>query len=224
MSGFGWNRHGCSAGGESGATSRFFPGQGISVVIPVYNQLHYTRKCVESLRAHGSGIEEIIIIDNGSTDGTAEYLRGLDSPGKIGGQCLEGTEGKWIPALTGMTDDVRARVIINGENLGCAAAWNQGLEASGGDRVLFLNNDVVLTSGWVEGMVSFAEERAVDIVSPAIREGAGNYDMDRYGKEFVSRMRDHARIGVADGICFLVKRAVFETVGRFDENFRNGQF
>ncbi|MDR3569350.1 MAG: glycosyltransferase family 2 protein [Syntrophobacteraceae bacterium] len=169
---------------------------GTSVVIPVYNQLDYTKKCVESLKAHGDGIEEIIIIDNGSTDGTADYLLGLD----------------W------------ARVIINGENLGCAAAWNQGLAASVASRVLFLNNDVVVTAGWIEGMVEFSEKKAVDIVSPAIREGAGSYELDRYAQEFVARMRRHCRIGVADGICFLVKKEVFEKVGLFDENFRIGQF
>ena len=168
---------------------------GASVIIPVYNQLHYTRKCLESLGAHGGGIFETIIVDNGSTDGTAEYLSGLD----------------------------RARVIRNGANLGCAAAWNQGLEVSGGAWALFLNNDVVVTADWIEGMLEFAREKRVDIVSPAIREGRGNYDMDRYAQEFVARMRHHSRMGVADGICFLVRRAVFEKVGRFDENFRIGQ-
>ncbi|MDA8306511.1 MAG: glycosyltransferase family 2 protein [Deltaproteobacteria bacterium] len=189
-------KNGESAGDAGVASSASSSGAGVSVVIPVYNQLDYTRKCLDSLRAHGGGIEEIIIIDNGSTDGTAQYLSGLDS----------------------------ATVIMNRENLGCAAAWNQGVEAAGSAWVLFLNNDVVVTSHWIEGMLEFAEEKRVDIVSPAIREGAGDYDMDRYAQEFVARMGRQSRIGVADGICFLVRRAVFEKVGRFDEHFRIGQF
>ncbi|MGC9195591.1 MAG: glycosyltransferase family 2 protein [Syntrophobacteraceae bacterium] len=168
----------------------------VSVVIPVYNQLDYTKKCIDSLKSHNGGVEEIIVIDNGSSVETAQYLRGLD----------------WV------------RVISNQKNLGCAAAWNQGLDAAGCEWVLFLNNDVVVSANWVEGMVEFADEKGVAIVSPAIREGLGDYDMDDYAKDFVARMKLHSRMGVADGICFLVKKSVFEKIGRFDENFHIGQF
>lgn len=167
-----------------------------AVVIPVYNQLDYTRKCLESLNKHGKGIREIIVVDNGSFPDTAEYLSGVDY----------------------------VRIISNKENRGCAAAWNQGLDAADSNWVLFLNNDVLLTPGWLEGMLQFAQEKRIDVVSPAIREGACNYDLEAYSKEFVKRMKNLARIGVADGICFLVRRTVFEKVGRFDENFRIGQF
>lgn len=170
--------------------------QQTTVVVPVYNQLDYTRRCLASLRTHGNGIHKIIVIDNGSANTTAEYLSGLDY----------------------------VTVIRNDDNLGCAAAWNQGIETAGSAWVLFLNNDVIVTSGWLEGMLEFAEEKRVDIVSPAIREGACDYDIDRYAEAFVTRMKRRARIGVADGICFLVRRTVFEKVGRFDENFRVGQF
>ncbi len=181
---------------SDGASSPRPFGPRISVVMPVYNQLDYTRQCIGSLHAHGGLIEEMIIIDNGSSDGTAEYLASLE----------------------------RARVIANPQNLGCAAAWNQGYEASVSQWVLFLNNDVIVTSGWIEGMLDFAAENRVDIVSPAIREGLADYDLERHAEEFVAAMGRHARNGVADGICFLVKKEVFEKIGRFDENFRIGQF
>ncbi len=171
-------------------------GPGASVIIPVHNRLDYTKRCLGSLRAHGGGIEEIIVIDNGSTDGTARYLSGLQG----------------------------VRVLRNRENRGCAAAWNHGLEAAASPWVLFLNNDVVVTEGWVEGMLEFAVRNRTDVVSPAIREGLGRYDIDRYAEEFVARMKHCARNGVADGICFMVHRKVFEKIGRFDENFRIGQF
>ncbi len=167
-----------------------------TVVVPVYNQPDYTRKCLESLRTHRTGIREIIVIDNGSTNNTTEYLRDLDY----------------------------VTVLRNGENLGCAYAWNQGITAACSSWVMFLNNDVIVTNGWLEGMLEFAAERQVDIVSPAIREGPCNYDLESYAENFVSRMKRHARIGVADGVCFLVRTAVFEKIGGFDENFRIGQF
>ena len=168
----------------------------VSVVIPLFNQLSYTKICLESLRTAGGVESEIIVIDNGSTDGTEEYLASL-------------------PGLS---------VVRNPENLGCAAAWNQGVRASHGDWVVILNNDVIVSPGWLEGLLEFAEEKGMDIVSPAIREGEYNYDIGEYGSGFVRRMGDVSRAGVADGICFMVRRRVFERIGLFDENFRIGQF
>jgi N-acetylglucosaminyl-diphospho-decaprenol L-rhamnosyltransferase len=168
----------------------------ITIVIPLYNQLKYTRLCLDSLRSHGTAGAQLLLIDNGSADGTAEYLAG----------CAE------------------AAVIANPENLGCAGAWNQGVRAAETDWVLFLNNDVLVSPGWLEGLLAFAEEGQLDVVSPAIREGEYNYDIVSYAREFVARMAGFARLGVADGICFMVRRQVFATIGLFDEKFRIGQF
>jgi len=156
----------------------------VSVVIPVFNQLAYTKGCLESLRAAGGIPLEVVVVDNGSSDGTGR----------------------------------------NGENRGCAAAWNQGVAASRAEWIVLLNNDVIVSRGWVEGMLEFAEEHGIDIVSPAIREGEINYDIEEYGGRFVRRMGDASRMGVADGICFMVRRRVFERIGMFDEAFRIGQF
>lgn len=167
----------------------------VSIVIPVFNQLAYTKTCLESIRSAG-GASEIIVVDNGSSDGTPEYLASF--PG--------------------------IQVIRNAENLGCAASWNEGVRASRSKWIVILNNDVIVSPGWLEGLLAFAEEEGLDIVTPAIREGEYNYDIGTYGREFVSRMGDVSRMGVADGICFMVRRALFETIGPFDENFRIGQF
>lgn len=168
----------------------------ITIVIPLYNQLHFTRLCLDSLRTHGFGGARVLLIDNGSSDGTAEYLAG----------CSE------------------VAVITNSENLGCAGAWNQGVRADDADWLLFLNNDVIVSPGWLDGLLAFAEEARLDVVSPAIREGEYNYDIGSYSREFVARMAGFSRPGVADGICFMVRRQVFATIGLFDENFRIGQF
>jgi len=168
----------------------------VSVVIPVFNQLAYTKGCLESLRAAEGIPLEVVVVDNGSSDGTGEYLA----------------------SRSGLS------VIRNGENRGCAAAWNQGVAASRAEWIVILNNDVIVSRGWVEGMLEFAEEHGIDIVSPAIREGETNYDIEEYGGRFVRRMGGASRMGVADGICFMVRRRVFERIGMFDEAFRIGQF
>src|SRR5512147_2918301 len=124
------------------------PGKLISLVIPVYNQLHYTKQCVEAIQRHTTIPYELILVDNASSDGTHEYLRTL-----------------------------KATIISNEKNLGCAKAWNQGIRASGGTMVAILNNDIVVTPGWLERLVAFMEATGHGLVSPSAREGKLDYDL-----------------------------------------------
>lgn len=167
-----------------------------AIVIPVLNQLHYTRSCLSSLGGEVTAGVPIVVVDNGSNDGTAEFLA----------------------AQQGIT------VVRNAENLGCAAAWNQGVNATTAEWVVLLNNDVLVTEGWLSGLLTFAQRLHADLISPAFREGELNYELAPYAREFVARMRNVTRWGTANGICFMVRRRVFETIGGFDENFRIGQF
>jgi len=169
---------------------------GVSVVIPLYNQQAYTKICLESLHANSTGLDKTVVIDNGSSDGTAEYLAA----------CAD------------------IQVISNSVNLGCAAAWNQGVKATHSEWVVILNNDVIVSPDWLAGMIDFAERNEFDIVSPAFREGEYNYEIKVYSREFVQKMASASRMGVAHGVCFMVRRQIFEKVGYFDENFRIGQF
>jgi len=128
----------------------------VSLVIPVYNQLHYTKQCLDSIRRSTPPRYEIIVVDNGSLDGTREYLASQD-----------------------------ARVITNAVNLGCAKAWNQGVLASRGQIIGILNNDIVVTPGWLENLIQFMDRTGHGIVSPSAREGRLDYDLDRYALDFV---------------------------------------
>lgn len=168
----------------------------VSIVIPAWNQLDYTRGCLASLEPDAAAGAELILIDNGSTDGTPQFLA----------------------SAGGLT------VISNETNRGCAAAWNQGVRNASREWVVVLNNDVVVSKNWLEGLVRFAEENGVDIATPAIREGPLNYALSEYAHEFVSKMQAVKRLGVANGICFMVRRGVFDKAGLFDEKFRIGQF
>lgn len=178
----------------SGPANRF-AGR-VSIVMPVLNQVGYTRGCVESLAPDLSAGAELIIIDNGSTDPTPAYLATLST----------------------------ARAIRNDVNRGCAAAWNQGVNASTREWIVILNNDVLVGEGWLDGLGAFAENTGCGIVTPAIREGQLDYDFKPCAAEFVARMKNVSRLGAANGICFMVRRSVFERIGLFDENFRIGQY
>ena len=168
----------------------------VSIVIPLYNQVTYTRLCLESLRATSTAPVQIILVDNASSDETADYL-------------------KTLPDVT---------VISNEENLGFAGACNQGIRAAVGDWVVILNNDVIVAPGWLEGMLEAAQHWGLHIVTPAIREGKHDYDIALHSRELTGRMQRVIRRGRASGICFMAHKRVFETIGLFDEQFRIGQY
>jgi GT2 family glycosyltransferase len=114
------------------------------------------------------------------------------------------------------------RRVTKTENRACAAAWNQGLQASATNWILFLNNDVLTPVGWLEKLVTFAEKSGASVVSPALGEGELDYDLASYAREFMTTMREVSRPHIEGGVAFLVHRRVFERVGGFDENFRKG--
>jgi len=164
----------------------------VSLVIPVYNQLVHTMQCLESILRLPDKGDEIIVVDNASADGTPDYLKSV-----------------------GVT------VIRNATNLGCAKAWNQGIRASRGEVIGILSNDIVVTPGWLPALLRFMEQGGHGAVSPAMREGPLDYELDRYAAAFTTACREATRSGLL-GPCMLVRRAVFDRVGLFDEGFSYG--
>lgn len=165
-----------------------------TIVIPVFNQLHYTKQCLESLNACGYGDESVVVVNNASTDGTTEYL----------------------------ARRLALRVINNPANRACAAAWNQGFAASTTKWTVFLNNDVAVSRGWLEDLVAFAERAGVAVASPATGEGELDYELPPFAQKFTAQMQNVQRRGTAYGSGFMVSREVFATIGGFDENFQRG--
>ena len=161
----------------------------VAFIIPVFNQLHYTRNCLGSLNRDGVEDRNIVLVDNGSTDGTREFLASR-------------------PEL---------KVISNEKNLGCSAAWNQGVEkAASADWKIVINNDVIVAPGFRGSLVDFATETACDIISPAMTEGELDYDFEQFSSEFLGKMAAVRRLGTASGVCFMVHRRVFDKIGVFD--------
>lgn len=165
-----------------------------TVVIPVLNQLHYTEQCVRSLVAHGTPVEAILVIDNGSSDGTPAWLASQ-------------------PAL---------RSLRNRVNLGCGGAWTQGALVAEGDWVVLLNNDTVVSENAMDAMLAAADRLGLDVVSPALAEGALDYDFDAHAGAFVRAMTGAFRPGWFHGVCFAVRRRVFEAIGLPDTDRRLG--
>lgn len=159
--------------------------QNYLVVIPVFNQIKYTKICLESLVASGTSHNNILVINNASSDETASWLEAERYP-----------------------------FINNQANLGCGGAWTQGaLQADKADWVILLNNDVVLCKDFCERLILAGENNGFDIVSPAMVENELDYDFEEYSSAFIEKMAAVTRSGRAHGVCFAVRTAVFHEVG-----------
>jgi N-acetylglucosaminyl-diphospho-decaprenol L-rhamnosyltransferase len=164
------------------------------VVIPVLDQLPYTEQCVRSLLAHGTPAEAILVIDNGSSDDTPRWL----------------------------ASQPQIRSIRNGVNLGCGGAWTQGALLAQSDWVVLLNNDVLVSQRAMDAMLDAADRHGLDVVSPALAEGALDYDFEAHAAAFVAAMAGTLRRGWFHGVCFAVRRRVFEAIGFPDTDRRLG--
>jgi len=156
-----------------------------TVVIPVLDQLHYTRQCVESLTAHGVPTASLLVIDNGSRDET--------------------------PAWLASRADIRS--VRNRVNLGCGGAWTQGALLAEGEWVVLLNNDIVCGHDAIGAQVDAAIRLGLEVVSPALVEEDLDYDLDAFAADFTAKMRGTVRRGWFHGVCFAVRRDVFERIG-----------
>src|SRR5271163_3712678 len=104
----------------------------VSVVIPCCGMLEYTRLCVPSVLRHSRSPFELIFLDIGSLDGTAEYLAGLQA---------------------GLAGKVRVEVVRTPNDLGLKDACKEALRQTLGEFVVLLNNDTVVTAGWLDRLV-----------------------------------------------------------------------
>jgi O-antigen biosynthesis protein len=107
----------------------------VSIVIPSFEAEAYLKACVDSIAAFtGATDVELIIVDNGSGPSLVAYLKELERSG-------------------------RARVILNGSNFGFTHAVNQGIAcARAGDDIVVLNNDAVVTRGWLDALQAVLQD------------------------------------------------------------------
>ena len=183
----------------------------LSIVTALYNKLELTQAFGESLRRNPPPEPwEIVWVDDGSTDGTRDWLLTLPSP--------------------------RHRVLLNEQNLGFAASNNRGVRAAAGETIALLNNDLVLTPGWFTPMSeSLASIERIGVVGN-IQLNASTGFVDHAGVVFdLVGMGDHHLKNrlhppsgngrfyhAATAACWLVRRQTFLDAGGFDERYRNG--
>jgi len=137
--------------------------------------------------AHGTPLNRLVAIDNGSTDGTREYLATLPLGGRI----------------------------QNTRNLGCGVAWNQGALALQSEWTIIMNNDVLVSPLWIENLISTAEQLGARVISPALIEGPLDYDFNHFAAEATQKMQGVHRIGGRHAVCLAVHESVWMDAGYF---------
>jgi GT2 family glycosyltransferase len=176
-------------------------GGSATVVLAVYNQLGLTRACLESLRPTTVAFE-LCVIDNGSTDGTAEYFAAFPPPYPL-------------------------RYQRNAENVGLIRALNQGARLARGEFLCFLHNDTEMLEPDGLDRLRAAVVHG-DRVGLAGLYGARRIRRDgRYaGRSIVHGLagRGNLRapvveVAVVDGVCLFLRRTLLDAVGGFDEHY-----
>ncbi len=157
------------------------------VTFACYNQVNYTKQCIDSMIKHHDDLSRLVIVDNGSTDDTLDYLKTLD----IG------------------------KVIINNHNYGCGVAWNQGALALQSEWSIIMNNDILVSHNWIENLISTAEQNNLKAISPSLIEGRLDYDFDDFSENASEKMKNALRLGERHAVCVAIHQSVWNEVGFF---------
>ena len=190
----------------------------LSIVIVSFNARAHLVNCLESLRAAPPATPHAIgVVDNASTDGSADAARGFQP----------------------------VQVIEMGRNAGFAAANNAGIRASSGELVLLLNSDTIVPSGAIDRLVArMLADARVGIAGPRIVDGEGRAELSFgrmisplnearqqiIGRLYEARVRPLVRllerqtrreqlVDWVSGACLLVRRNAAESAGLLDERF-----
>ena len=187
----------------------------VSIVILTFNQLNLTTKpCLESLELYTPFENlEIIIVDNASYDRTPEYLKEFASRHS------------------------NVTLKLNDINTGYAAGNNAGISLAGGDVIILLNNDVLLTPNWLETLIlPFRSNPSVGLVGPVTNSAGNDQRIDlpglvsdknylRAAETYTTRhsgvIRQTERLGF---FCVAIHRNVISKIGLLDEDFGIGMF
>lgn len=202
----------------------------VSIIVLTYNQLNYTKQCLNSIVRQTTIPYEIIVVDNASNDETDYYL--LEFRREI----IDKRKNRnGLPANYCRN----VQIILNGDNKGFAAGNNVGIAQSKGQYVLLLNNDVVVTENWLEQLLLVAEhDETIGILGPVTNYISGwqlvnkvNYDTNSLeGLDlFANEWRETNQGSIINswrvvGFCMLIKRSVINKIGGLDIRYGLGNF
>lgn len=189
----------------------------VSIITPNYNGLKFLDNYLNSLLNEQSYINEIIIIDNGSVDGSIEFL---EEKSKISNY------------------PVPIKLIKNNENLGFAKAINQGIKIANSEYLFLLNNDVELASGAIYHLINSMDESIANLEKPfsisskmlryyerdIIDDAGDEYNLLGWTKksgdgQLSNNYSQKKEIFSSCAGAALYRKSIIEKIGYFDENF-----
>jgi GT2 family glycosyltransferase len=148
----------------------------VDIILPCLDGLEYTKKCIRSIQTNTHVPYHLVLIDNGSTDDTGEYFKSIKN----------------------------ATIITNNVNLGWERALNQGLEVSTAPYVVFANNDIEVTDGWLSKMLRYFELPDTGAIGPK-----SNAVMGKQSTGFRQSVDETTHL---IGFCLLVKRSILNEI------------
>jgi GT2 family glycosyltransferase len=181
-----------------------------SIVVVTYDGLTFNRLCLESVLANTADHDfELIVVDNGSSDGTRSYLLKLAA------------------------GDARVRILLNGRNMGFAPACNQGLGLALGEDLVLLNNDTMVPPGWLSGLLPHLRNPGVGLVGPVTNRIGNEAEVEtdyRTWGEFLEFARRRASEHAGDWLemrtpamfCLAMRRQTYCHLGPLDERYEVG--
>lgn len=185
----------------------------ISVIILTYNNLELTKACLQSVVERSDYPDlEIVIVDNASSDGSPAYLREF---------------GEAHPNV---------KVILNDSNLGFAAGNNVGMAAATGDYLVLLNNDTVVTRGWVMTMLRHLEaDSSLGIIGPRTNNIGNEARVEMHYKDVAEMPAEALQLTLgsmgkvypmrnAAFFCAMLPRSTYELCGPISEDYGRGFF
>ncbi len=176
-----------------------------SLIIVLFNGSAYLENLFAALLPQLTGADELILVDNASSDGSADLVK-----------------RQW-PQL---------RLVENNHNTGFAAACNQGAKLAHGDILVFLNQDTQPLPSWLDGLlapleidskVGLTTSKVLMMRQPELIHMCGmdvHYSALNFGRGLVQAAETFmqpARVGSVSGASFAIRRSLWEELGGFDE-------
>ncbi len=185
----------------------------VSVILVTHHGLAYTKLCLTTLLADWHDGDELLVVDNASTDGTPEFLRELAQKNSF------------------------VKLVLNKKNHGFAPANNQALKLATGEILILLNNDTVILPGWRDGLLAHLQKAEVGLVGPVTNRTCNEAQIDAPYRTFAELEKfaaartlqfgtssSQSEIPMLAMFCVAMRREVFQKVGPLDEQFEVGMF